>query len=77
MFLVVLSVISQAMAINCTNDSRAKALLCDPQTSGGLLLAVAPGSEDEIAEIAKHHNIELQAIGELFEQDGSALIEVC
>ncbi|HIF9133519.1 TPA: selenide, water dikinase SelD [Photobacterium damselae] len=53
-----------------------KALLCDPQTSGGLLLAVAPGSEDEIAEIAKHHNIELQAIGELFEQDGSALIEV-
>lgn len=30
-----------------------KALLCDPQTSGGLLLAVAPGSEDEIAEIAK------------------------
>lgn len=54
-----------------------KALLCDPQTSGGLLLAVAPGSEDEIAEIAKHHNIELQAIGELFEQDGSALIEVC
>ncbi|HIF9514020.1 TPA: selenide, water dikinase SelD [Photobacterium damselae] len=54
-----------------------KALLCDPQTSGGLLLAVAPGSEDEIAEIAKHHNIELQVIGELFEQDGSALIEVC
>ncbi|HIF9168227.1 TPA: selenide, water dikinase SelD [Photobacterium damselae] len=54
-----------------------KALLCDPQTSGGLLLAVVPGSEDEIAEIAKHHNIELQAIGELFEQDGSALIEVC
>ncbi|HIF9179403.1 selenide, water dikinase SelD [Photobacterium damselae] len=54
-----------------------KALLCDPQTSGGLLLAVAPGSEDEIAEIAKHHNIELQAIGELFEQDGSELIEVC
>ncbi|HIF9204078.1 TPA: selenide, water dikinase SelD [Photobacterium damselae] len=54
-----------------------KALLCDPQTSGGLLLAVAPGSEDEIVEIAKHHNIELQAIGELFEQDGSALIEVC
>ncbi|HIF9076873.1 TPA: selenide, water dikinase SelD [Photobacterium damselae] len=54
-----------------------KALLCDPQTSGGLLLAVALGSEDEIAEIAKHHNIELQAIGELFEQDGSALIEVC
>lgn len=54
-----------------------KALLCDPQTSGGLLLAVTPGSEDEIAEIAKHHNIELQAIGELFEQDGSALIEVC
>ncbi|MFB1078751.1 selenide, water dikinase SelD [Photobacterium damselae] len=54
-----------------------KALLCDPQTSGGLLLAVASGSEDEIAEIAKHHNIELQAIGELFEQDGSVLIEVC
>ncbi|MCG6199981.1 selenide, water dikinase SelD [Psychromonas antarctica] len=54
-----------------------KALLCDPQTSGGLLLAVSPDGVDEVHAIAEQHNIELHAIGELMVQDGPVLIEIC
>ncbi|MGV7961367.1 selenide, water dikinase SelD [Photorhabdus tasmaniensis] len=52
-------------------------LLCDPQTSGGLLLAVLPEAVDEVKMIARCHGIELTAIGELSEQQsGRVLIEV-
>ncbi|NRN27601.1 selenide, water dikinase SelD [Photorhabdus heterorhabditis] len=52
-------------------------LLCDPQTSGGLLLAVLPKAVDEVKAIARCHGIELTAIGELSEQRlGRVLIEV-
>jgi selenide, water dikinase len=56
-----------------------KALLCDPQTSGGLLIAVTPDSETEqqLQAIAACHNIELQAIGEMMPLDGDTLIEIC
>ncbi|MEI6894357.1 MAG: selenide, water dikinase SelD [Colwellia sp.] len=54
-----------------------KSLLCDPQTSGGLLLAVKPDAVKKIHLIAKQYNIELQAIGELKPQDGPILIEIC
>ncbi|MGV3344301.1 selenide, water dikinase SelD [Enterobacteriaceae bacterium LUAb1] len=40
-------------------------LLCDPQTSGGLLLAVAPEAETEIQAIARAAGIMLYAIGTL------------
>ncbi|GKX62580.1 selenide, water dikinase [Pragia fontium] len=53
-------------------------LLCDPQTSGGLLIAVMPEAEDEVHKIAERHQITLTAIGELVEtQQDRALIEVC
>ncbi|ERT12329.1 selenide, water dikinase SelD [Photorhabdus temperata] len=52
-------------------------LLCDPQTSGGLLLAVLPEAVDEVKVIARCHGIELTAMGELSEQQsGKVLIEV-
>ncbi|KMW74456.1 selenide, water dikinase [Photorhabdus luminescens subsp. luminescens] len=52
-------------------------LLCDPQTSGGLLLAVLPEAMDEVKAIARRHGVELTAIGELSEQQsGRVLIEV-
>ncbi|WP_269450615.1 selenide, water dikinase SelD [Photobacterium profundum] len=56
-----------------------KALLCDPQTSGGLLIAVTPDAETEqqLQAIAARHNIELQAIGEMMPLDGDTLIEIC
>jgi len=52
-------------------------LLCDPQTSGGLLLAVEPGSEMEVAEVAARHGITLAAIGELkTARGGRPMIEI-
>ncbi|WP_318490940.1 selenide, water dikinase SelD [Photobacterium leiognathi] len=54
-----------------------KAVLCDPQTSGGLLLAATPDCEAELIEIAKKYDILLEAIGELEPMDGDTFIEVC
>ncbi|SFN54352.1 selenide, water dikinase SelD [Xenorhabdus japonica] len=52
-------------------------LLCDPQTSGGLLLAILPDAVEEAEVIARSHDIDFIAIGELTEPcSDSALIEV-
>lgn len=51
-------------------------LLCDPQTSGGLLIACQGGSIEEIKVLADEHNVSIHAIGHLLEQDGGKLIEV-
>ena len=54
-----------------------KSLLCDPQTSGGLLLAVLPDAEAQVQEIAAQHGMTLSAIGELnVPDDNRALIEI-
>ena len=42
-----------------------KAILCDPQTSGGLLVAVEPNSVQAVIEIAKDTGIDLYEVGEL------------
>ena len=42
-----------------------KAILCDPQTSGGLLVAVEPNSIQKVIEIAKDAGIDLYEVGEL------------
>ncbi len=52
-------------------------LLCDPQTSGGLLLAVAPGAEETVKATAAEYGIELSAIGELVSaRGGRPMIEI-
>ena len=52
-------------------------LLCDPQTSGGLLLAVLPEAEAQIQEVANRFGLTLTAIGELPpRQPEQPLIEV-
>lgn len=54
-----------------------KALLCDPQTSGGLLLAVEEHAIDAVCAIASEHNIELNPIGEMLaKKDTAHCIEV-
>lgn len=51
-------------------------ILCDPQTSGGLLMAVEPGQEAELVALGKAQGIELKSIGELIERKGDVLVEV-
>lgn len=40
-------------------------LLCDPQTSGGLLVAVSPEAETELLSVTSSAGLELSPIGEL------------
>ncbi len=42
-----------------------KLLLCDPQTSGGLLLAVEKGSVEEVQEILRRNELESEVFGKL------------
>lgn len=45
-----------------------KQLLCDPQTSGGLLVAVSPEGEQEFLQVAQRLGLQLDSIGELVSQ---------
>ena len=47
-----------------------KAILCDPQTSGGLLVAVADNACDKFIAEARALGLSLQSIGELYEDVG-------
>lgn len=52
-------------------------LLCDPQTSGGLLIAVQPDAVDQVTTLAAQHGITLNAIGRLIpQQPNQPLIDV-
>ncbi len=51
-------------------------ILCDPQTSGGLLVAVDPDGEAEFLALAAEHGLQLQCIGELTDADSETLIRV-
>ncbi|MGL5683184.1 MAG: selenide, water dikinase SelD [Marinifilaceae bacterium] len=54
-----------------------RALLCDPQTSGGLLVAVEHGHEAEFLSLAASFGYtDLKPIGELVERNGDAYINV-
>ncbi|NWO07035.1 MAG: selenide, water dikinase SelD, partial [Alteromonadaceae bacterium] len=41
-------------------------LLCDPQTSGGLLISVAKEDVEAVYQICREHNQSIQIIGELY-----------
>ena len=43
-------------------------VLADPQTSGGLLIAIEPGSTTEFERVANENGFTLQSFGELVEQ---------
>jgi len=51
-------------------------LLCDPQTSGGLLVAVTPETEKQFLEMAELHNQFVQLIGECVAADDGPCVEV-
>ncbi|QIW16861.1 selenide,water dikinase SelD [Pasteurellaceae bacterium RH1A] len=54
-----------------------KAILCDPQTSGGLLIAVKPQAVEKVQKLAKAQSVPLFPVGRLLDADANkALIEV-
>lgn len=53
-----------------------QAILCDPQTSGGLLVCVAKDSINDFLKITTEHGLELNAIGELTANNQSHTINL-
>lgn len=51
-----------------------KHLLCDPQTSGGLLVAVAPEGEVAFSKVAEAAGLQLHPIGRLIPQENLAVV---
>ncbi|BAZ94249.1 selenophosphate synthetase [Thiohalobacter thiocyanaticus] len=52
-------------------------ILCDPQTSGGLLVAVAPQAEPEFTALARSFGLnDLRPIGSLLEREHGPVVEV-
>ncbi|TCN79342.1 selenide, water dikinase SelD [Shewanella fodinae] len=49
-------------------DERQKALLCDPQTSGGLLITVVPAQEAALLDVLATHGVTGYKIGTLSER---------
>lgn len=46
-----------------------KHLLCDPQTSGGLLIAVNPAGREEVLQVFEKHGLHLEPLGVLKERE--------
>jgi selenide,water dikinase len=52
-----------------------KLILCDPQTSGGLLIAVEESALHQVLDLLKENDIHTQPFGRLVKR-GNALITV-
>lgn len=57
-------------------DPLSQTLLCDPQTSGGLLLAVEPESAQQVSDLLRDAGCCYESIGELSQADGNPTIQV-
>lgn len=51
-----------------------QAIVCDPQTSGGLLVCVAPDSVEEFVRLGRDNGLELAPIGELIDAEPERLV---
>lgn len=58
--------------IDLTDDLH-KTILCDPQTSGGLLIAVADESEREVKELLRESNMPHESFGILTKRDTATI----
>jgi selenide,water dikinase len=57
-------------------DETQKQLLCDPQTSGGLLISVRPEGADSLEHLLKAHGITPARIGTLVPRQDGPLVEL-
>ena len=57
-------------------DDLKRNILADPQTSGGLLVAIAAGQEAEFQAVAKEEGFDLQPFGFMIEQQAVAITVV-
>ncbi|MGL5223968.1 MAG: selenide, water dikinase SelD, partial [Aeromonas sp.] len=57
-------------------DDRTRNIMCDPQTSGGLLVAVSQESEAELLAIARDAGLALAPIGQIMPLEGTRFIEI-
>ncbi|MFN3940652.1 MAG: selenide, water dikinase SelD, partial [Chitinophagales bacterium] len=55
-------------------DDYKKTILCDPQTSGGLLVAVASGYEKAFENLASENGFALTAFGKLIPPETFVII---
>ena len=62
---------SMAEAITGASSMDRMLLMADPQTSGGLLIAGAPGSQDTISRLLRAEGLPCDAIGRFVEAQGS------
>ena len=64
---------SYGARISALSDDQ-KHLLCDPQTSGGLLVAVTPAGEAAFLAVAQQGGFDLKPIGQLVAQQAQAVV---
>ncbi len=62
--------------IDGTENEVKQQLLCDPQTSGGLLIAVTPECEQQLVSLAEAEGLTLQSFGSLQPARAGHLIDV-
>ena len=60
----------------CIMEDYMKNLMCDPQTSGGLLIAVRPGYEDQVRDCVTGLGHDFYEIGYFENKDGEEFLEV-
>ena len=58
-----------------TMTEEQRLILCDPQTSGGLLVSVDPAGRDDFFEVTRRRSLKLKPIGRL-QKAGSRRVEV-
>jgi len=57
-------------------SNKQKAIICDPQTSGGLLISVSAEAESELVELLTKHKVPSNCIGSLNSLSQATLVEL-